>query len=69
MRRTQMNGRIFVLACLIGLLVAPSVASAARWSRGECTNAANERYGKVGQSHQEMRAAIERCMRHGPGAL
>jgi hypothetical protein len=65
-----MSGRIFVAACLIGLLVAPSaVWSAARFSRGECTNAANEKYGKVGQPHQEMKAAIERCMRHGPGSV
>jgi hypothetical protein len=65
-----MKGKIFVLACLIGLLVAPSaVWSAARWSRGECTDAANEKYGKVGQPHQEMKAAIQRCMRYGPRAL
>jgi hypothetical protein len=65
-----MKGKIFVLTCFIGLLVSPStVWSAARWSRGECTNAANEKYGKVDQPHQEMKAAIQRCMRHGPGAI
>jgi hypothetical protein len=61
--------RIFVVICLLGLLVAPNMAWSARWSRGECTNAANEKYGKVDQPHQEMRAAIQRCMRHGPGAV
>jgi hypothetical protein len=65
-----MKVRIFALACLAGLLVSPStVWSAGRWSRAECTNAANEKYGKVDQPHQEMRAAIVRCIRHGPGAI
>jgi hypothetical protein len=65
-----MKGRILALACVIGLLVAPSaVWSAARWSRGDCINAANEKYGKVYQAHQEMRAAVHRCMRYGPGAV
>jgi hypothetical protein len=65
-----MKRKIFVAACLIGLLVAPATGwSAPKWSRGECTNAANEKYGKVDQPHQEMRAAIQRCIRLGPGAL
>jgi hypothetical protein len=52
------------------LIILPTtVWSAARWSRGECINAANEKYGKVDQPHQEMKAAIQRCMRHGPGAV
>ena len=64
-----MTAKIFVAVCLLGLLVAPNVAWSARWSRGECTDAANEKYGKVAQPHQEMRAAIVRCMKHGPGAI
>jgi hypothetical protein len=60
----------FVLACLIGLLAMPStVWSASGWSRGDCINAANQKYGKVYQAHQEMSAAVQRCMRHGPGAV
>lgn len=61
--------KIFFVACLLGSMVAPNMAFAAKWSRSECTNAANEKYGKVDQAHQEMRAAIMRCMRHGPDSL
>jgi hypothetical protein len=65
-----MTNKIFVVVCLLGLLALPNLAlSASKWSKGDCINAANEKYGKVDQPHQEMRAAVQRCLKQGPGAV
>jgi hypothetical protein len=65
-----MTSKIFAVVCMLGLVVLSNLAwSAAKWSRGDCINAANEKYGKVDQAHQEMRAAVHRCLKNGPGAV
>ena len=57
-----------VCLLLVGLLVSTNVASA-RWSRGECTDAANQKFGQKYASHHTINAAVHRCMRHGPSAV
>jgi hypothetical protein len=65
-----MTAKIFAVACLLGLLVAPNMAwSAAKVSRGDCINAANEKYGKPNLAHSVTSAAVHRCMKHGLGAV
>jgi hypothetical protein len=57
-----------VCLLLVALLFSTNVASA-RWSRGECTDAANQKFGQKHTSHHVIDAAVHRCMRHGPGAV
>jgi|307.fasta_scaffold530938_1 hypothetical protein len=57
-----------VCLLLVGLLVSTNVASA-RWSRGECTDAANQKFGQKHASHHTIDAAVHRCMRRGPSAV
>jgi hypothetical protein len=56
------------LCMLLGLLAATNVASA-RWSRGECTDAADQKFGQKHMSHHAIDAAVHRCLRRGPGAV
>jgi hypothetical protein len=56
------------ICLLLSLLVSTNVASA-RWSRGECTDAAHQKLGQKHTSHHVIDAAVNRCMRHGPGAV
>jgi hypothetical protein len=67
-----MTRKIFGVVCLLGLLVPSNVAwSAARWSRGDCYNAAHEKYGRSSADAGRPRtsAAIQRCLKYGPGAI
>jgi hypothetical protein len=67
-----MTGKIFVVVCLLGLLVAPSMAwSAAKWSRGDCINAVHEKYGvrAADAGGTTNKAAVQRCLKNGPGAI
>jgi hypothetical protein len=66
-----MATKIFVVFCLLGLVVAPNVAWSARWSRGECVDAVRQKYGTYAADtgHTFNRAAVRRCMRHGPGSV
>ena len=57
-----------VCLLLVVLLVSTNVASA-KWSRGECTDAANQKFGQKYASHHTIDAAVHRCMKHGPGAV
>jgi hypothetical protein len=57
--------------CLLGSLAAPSVAWSAQWSRGSCINAVHEKLGDraTDAGANTNKAAVHRCMRHGPGAI
>lgn len=59
---------LIALYLLLGLLVSTNVAFA-RWSRGECIDAASQKYGQKHTSHHVIDSAVNRCMRHGPGAI
>jgi hypothetical protein len=64
-----MTTKCLIAVCLLlGLLVSTNVAFA-RWQRGECTDAATQKYGGKHASHHVIDAAVHRCMRHGPGAV
>jgi hypothetical protein len=64
-----MTTKCLAAVCLLlGLLVSTNVASA-RWTRGECTDAANQKFGSKHTSHHVIDAAVHRCMRNGPGAV
>jgi hypothetical protein len=68
-KEDTMTSKIFVVVCLLGLMVAPNMASAATMSRGECANAVKEKLGNPGIHRSEIRAAIQRCVEHGPDAI
>ena len=68
----HMTKKIFAMACLgLGILASPSVASAAHFSRGMCINAVHEKLGDraTDAGTTSNKAAVSRCMRHGPGAI
>jgi hypothetical protein len=54
---------------LLAVLLVSTNAASARWSRGECTDAATQKFGQKHASHHTIDAAVQRCMRHGPGAV
>jgi hypothetical protein len=67
-----MTGKIFVVACLLGLLVSSNMAwSAARWSRGDCINAVNQKFGvrATDAGGTTNKAAVQRCLKHGPDSI
>jgi hypothetical protein len=64
-----MLAKILGTMCVVGLLLSPTLASAERFSRGECENLVKEKLGNPGQPRGEIRAAVARCMRHGPDAI
>jgi hypothetical protein len=64
----MMKSLTAVCLLLAVLLVSTNVASA-RWSKGECTDAANQKFGGKHTSHHTINAAVNRCMRRGPGAV
>jgi hypothetical protein len=66
-----MTAKIFVVSCLLGSLFAPSVAWSAQWNRGQCINAVHQKYGDRATDAGETsnKAAVGRCMKHGPGAI
>jgi hypothetical protein len=66
-----MTGKIFVAVCLLGLLVAPNMAWSASWSRGDCIDAVHQKYGvrSADAGTNLSKAAVRRCMKHGPSAI
>jgi hypothetical protein len=61
--------KTLVAVCLVGSMIAPSVAWSA--SRGACINAVQQKLGSRATDAGENtnKAAVRRCMRHGFGAI
>jgi hypothetical protein len=65
-----MSMKILAALCVAGVLLSPTLAAAQhRMSRGECLNLVKERLGNEYQRRQEIRAAVDRCVMHGPDAI
>jgi len=60
-----------VIGILLGLLVSTNETSAAKWSRGECVDAVRQKLGigAADTGHTTNKAAVRRCMKHGPNAI
>ena len=66
-----MKRKMLLATCLLGLvgLVVSTDAASARWNRGQCADAVQQRLGNPYMPRGEIRAAIQRCVESGPGAV
>jgi hypothetical protein len=67
-----MTTKFFSVVCLItGLLLSTNAAVAARWTRGQCIDAVNQRLGvrATDAGRTTNRAAVARCLKYGPDAI
>jgi hypothetical protein len=71
MEESVMFVKTLVAVCLVGSMIAPSVAWSAGMSRGACINAVQQKLGSRATDAGENtnKAAVHRCMRHGLGAI
>jgi hypothetical protein len=61
--------QVCLAACLLGLVMIPNTAWSA--SRGECYDAAHQKYGdpNIGTNGRVIIHAVRRCLKHGLGAI